>query len=920
MVGIEDLRGLTFQNEALAHTFKISGVDADGSAIALTGTPAGVMLRADNMDVALTCAISDGCVTASLPAECYDVPGRAEITIYLTEDGHKVCIYAAIVSVNRTSSGTASPGTAADVVDLVNLMQTSVDAAADSATAAAGSATSAAASAETASAAYNVNLLAPNFVQENPYPAGQHVIYDGGYYVLPNGHEADVTWANTSKTQLTVGGELTDLKSALTQEQKGKITVPQNLFEQGTYTGGGLPIGNENVIRTPVVIPVYSGCVVNCIPGQNVQAFNYVKWDSTKTRTGAGSAYVSSLKLTVDWDGYIAFVCKRTTSSTNTALTPSEYDATITITSYTENKADAFESLMKNTVNLYPHGVRFYTTDRYLSKYVEQAYNTGDKIKIKFDIKESDYTGTAIIGVKTYKNGVVSEDYITTSDNLTASVEKEHTFASDVDGLVFFGYSVASATITKLVVDVSVMNAIDLELEDAKIGAYNSFQSIGDNIRNAQTKILGKDNLNYSLVSVENVLLQNLVEDATKWNNGTITKADGTVTFTSDGSTIAGGIRGAVLTSDKFKNGFMKIALDVDSVSVSTFQLVIYAKKTDNTAYNHYVATNLEAGKQSYVIDLSYMGIYEDFDGTKPFIVLIFNTAASGTIQLSEYSVIDYYNDDNTDMMHKVLQYDRQISSLQVDVQDSLRSSVLVDTDGKHYALSVKNGTLQLIPQLPSNVLFIGNSLLTGINSASTGHSGITAFGMAASNMNEDYAARILSYLTAQGISSLTYDKTNAGGYETAKTQQEEEDFLYDLFHSGYYLNENRQLVLIQLGDNVNNSGGYDRVSLWVNGGAERFIAYIREHAPNARIGWIAEWYSTPEKQEAIRKACRKYGGVFIDVSDLPVIAGNQSHIGAEITLSDGGTYTVASDAVATHPSSAGFQAITNRVISMLFE
>ena len=77
MVGIDDLRGLTFQNEALAHTFKISGVDADGSAIALTGTPAGVMLRADNMDVALTCALSDGCVTASLPAECYDVPGRA---------------------------------------------------------------------------------------------------------------------------------------------------------------------------------------------------------------------------------------------------------------------------------------------------------------------------------------------------------------------------------------------------------------------------------------------------------------------------------------------------------------------------------------------------------------------------------------------------------------------------------------------------------------------------------------------------------------------------------------------------------------------------------------------------------------------------------------------------------------------------
>lgn len=120
LVNIEDLRGFTFQDESEGHTFLISGVDADGNPMVLSGSPAGVLLRPDQMDVALECAVSDGVVTATLPAECYDVPGRIGITIFLSNGDQKVCIYAAIASVSRTSSGTVSPGTTSDVVDLIN--------------------------------------------------------------------------------------------------------------------------------------------------------------------------------------------------------------------------------------------------------------------------------------------------------------------------------------------------------------------------------------------------------------------------------------------------------------------------------------------------------------------------------------------------------------------------------------------------------------------------------------------------------------------------------------------------------------------------------------------------------------------------------------------------------------------------------
>ena len=126
IVNIEDLRGMTFQAESGAHTFEISAVDADNNPITLSGTPSGTMLRPDNTDQALTCSISGGKLYATLPAGCYDVPGRAGITIFLTSDSQKTALYAAVVSVSRTQSGTAAPGTTASVVDLINAINAAI--------------------------------------------------------------------------------------------------------------------------------------------------------------------------------------------------------------------------------------------------------------------------------------------------------------------------------------------------------------------------------------------------------------------------------------------------------------------------------------------------------------------------------------------------------------------------------------------------------------------------------------------------------------------------------------------------------------------------------------------------------------------------------------------------------------------------
>lgn len=98
--------------------------------------------------------------------------------------------------------------------DLANAGQ-NVQAVTEAARQATAAATRAADAAATASAAYNTDLLAVTFDQTKSYAKGQHVIYSGKYYVLPNGHDANVTWENTTKTEEKVGNEISDLKSAL---------------------------------------------------------------------------------------------------------------------------------------------------------------------------------------------------------------------------------------------------------------------------------------------------------------------------------------------------------------------------------------------------------------------------------------------------------------------------------------------------------------------------------------------------------------------------------------------------------------------------------------------------------------------------------------------------------------------------------
>lgn len=242
LVNIEDLRGLTFQAEAQAHTFRISGVDAAGNPITLTGTPSGVMLRPDNTDVALTCAVSDGKVTATLPAECYDVPGRVGIAIYLTSNSQKVCIYSAITSVNRTSSGTASPGTTSSVVDLVNAIEAAI--------------------AQIPASDTNLKgALAPTYSDSAVYAVGQYAWYDGKLYKCTTAITTSESWTSGHWAEAKLAQDVCDLKSAIKLSDKiisgvnsklvkstGINLMPQ--LASGDFIDGHVIIDGGSIVET----------------------------------------------------------------------------------------------------------------------------------------------------------------------------------------------------------------------------------------------------------------------------------------------------------------------------------------------------------------------------------------------------------------------------------------------------------------------------------------------------------------------------------------------------------------------------------------------------------------------------------------------------------------------------------------------
>lgn len=196
MVNIESLHGMAFQAEDGGHVFEISGVNNAGEDVPLSGTVAGVFMRPDRADIALTGSASGGVVSVTLNEYCYAVPGKFGLTIFVTDGGKKTAVYAAVGTISSTEGGGVAGDTAASVVDLINAISAAVS---------------------TIPASYSSFMgdVANTYSTTALYPVGAYAWYNGALKRCTVAITAGETYTAAHWQDAVVGNDMTMLYNAL---------------------------------------------------------------------------------------------------------------------------------------------------------------------------------------------------------------------------------------------------------------------------------------------------------------------------------------------------------------------------------------------------------------------------------------------------------------------------------------------------------------------------------------------------------------------------------------------------------------------------------------------------------------------------------------------------------------------------------
>lgn len=235
---------------------------------------------------------------------------------------------------------------------------------------------------------------------------------------------------------------------------------------------------------------------------------------------------------------------------------------------------------------------------------------------------------------------------------------------------------------------------------------------------------------------------------------------------------------------------------------------------------------------------------------------------------------------------------------------------LLTSANGSQFRLTVGNdGTLgvQQISKPIKRVHVIGNSLT--IDGTAGWHCG-----MAASTPEKDWY-----YLTYQNLKQRNnavvchaYDDED----KSADTMTRTSGYVFEQGADAVSINQlvgtvpsDADLVILQLGDNVNTSDRQDKFNRNIAG----LMDGIKTKSPGAIIIFMGIWFNQESIVDSVRDALARVGGYYVPISDLRTAA-NASSIGATVTWTDRTQHTVDSAGVAAHPGDMGFQAIANRL------
>lgn len=216
-----------------------------------------------------------------------------------------------------------------------------------------------------------------------------------------------------------------------------------------------------------------------------------------------------------------------------------------------------------------------------------------------------------------------------------------------------------------------------------------------------------------------------------------------------------------------------------------------------------------------------------------------------------------YYRLDNQPVEAQLVTVQNNLDLLKDSVDNIKATTELISPSGNKYTLSVTDtGELITIPVIPSKISIIGNSLLLGFST----------FGMAASSYQHDYA-----YLLKQALPGVTIEKQSGTTFEGSTTTQLADDWINNTLNPTV-IDNSVQLVIIQLGDNVNTDAKRNVFKT----SCKKLILACKKKFPKARIAWAYGWYKNPVVTQTIQDACDETGAINIDF----INTGETAHIG----------------------------------------
>jgi hypothetical protein len=204
----------------------------------------------------------------------------------------------------------------------------------------------------------------------------------------------------------------------------------------------------------------------------------------------------------------------------------------------------------------------------------------------------------------------------------------------------------------------------------------------------------------------------------------------------------------------------------------------------------------------------------------------------------------------------------------------------------------VKEDT-KVVPIQFKNILILGNSMTKHAPRPQVGWYG--NWGMAASVQSKDFSHIIGTALKAQ------VTPVNISDFEMSHT-------VFDLKNLEKYFVQTPDLIIIKLGENVLQTTDFDK-------SFTKFISYIKEKAPNAKIVIAGTfWQNDPVNKALIAESqLRKIPFVKLQQLDTQI---NKSVIGEDAIGADGLKYKITDQGVANHPGDVGMKNIADLILT----